>query len=97
MKLNLRCTGSPRIGMSSPNILAPKVSEISAIIRTDGHGKIDKTSDPELEYIYFIGSETLPSAYYILSDDSSILFYSTGNRYRKHNLNPKVFKHNEQC
>jgi len=35
------------------------------------------TSDPDQEYIYFMGSETLPSACYILSDESSIHFYST--------------------
>jgi len=30
-----------------------------------------------------MGSETLPSACYILSDESSIPFYSTSNGYRK--------------
>jgi len=30
-----------------------------------------------------MGSETLPSAYYILSDESSIPFYSTSNWYNK--------------
>jgi len=34
-------------------------------------------------YIYFMGSETLPSACYILSDESSIPFYSTSNGYKK--------------
>jgi len=34
-------------------------------------------SDPDQEYIHFMGSETLPSACYILSDESSIPFYST--------------------
>jgi len=29
-----------------------------------------------------MGSETLPSACYILSDESSILFYSTSNGYK---------------
>jgi len=33
--------------------------------RTDGHGYIDSASDPEQDYIYFMGSETLPSACYI--------------------------------
>jgi len=37
----------------------------------------DSASDPDQEYIYFIGSETLPPACYTLSDVSSILFYST--------------------
>jgi len=36
---------------------------------------------PDQEYIYFMGSETLPSACYILSDESSIPFYSTSNGY----------------
>jgi len=39
------------------------------------------TSDPDQEYIYFMGSETLPSACYILSDESRIPFYSTSNGY----------------
>jgi len=34
--------------------------------RTDGHGYIDSASDPDQEYIYFMRSETLPSACYIL-------------------------------
>jgi len=42
---NLRCAGSPRIYMPSPNILVRIVSKISAFIRTDGHGKIDSASD----------------------------------------------------
>jgi len=29
-------------------------------------------SDPDQEYIYFMGSETLPSTCYILFDESSI-------------------------
>jgi len=33
--------------------------------------------------LYFMGSETLPSACYILSDESSIPFYSTSNGYDK--------------
>jgi len=36
---------------------------------------------PDHECIYFMGSETLPSACYILSDESIILFYSTSNAY----------------
>jgi len=34
-ELKLRCTGSPRVCIFKPNILALKVSEISAFIRTD--------------------------------------------------------------
>jgi len=30
---------------------------------------MDSASDPDQEYIYFMGSETLPSTYYILSDE----------------------------
>jgi len=29
-----------------------------------------------------MGSETLPSTYYVLSDESSIPFYSTSNGYK---------------
>jgi len=36
-------------------------------------------SNPDQEYIYFKGSETLPSACY---DESSIPFYSTSNGYK---------------
>jgi len=35
---NMRCAGSSGICMPSPNSLALIVSEISAFIRTDGHG-----------------------------------------------------------
>jgi len=35
-------------------------------------GQIDSASDPDQEHIYFMGSETVPSACYILSDESSI-------------------------
>jgi len=49
-------------------------------------------SDPDQDYIYYfmgsetspsltLGSETLPSACYMLSDESSIPFYSTSNGY----------------
>jgi len=34
------------------------------------------------EYINFMGSETLYSTCYILSDKSSIPFYSTSNEYK---------------
>jgi len=37
----------------------------------------DSASDPDQEYIHFMGSETLPSACYILSNESSIPFYSS--------------------
>jgi len=50
--------------------------------QTDGHGKIDSASDPDQECIYFMGPKTLPSACYILSDESSIPFYSTSNGYK---------------
>jgi len=43
-------------------------------IKTEGatvsSGQIDLASDLYQEYIYFMGSETLPSACYILSDES---------------------------
>jgi len=60
----------------NPNRLALMVSEFSDLWtrgqtdrRTEGHGKIDSASDPDQEYIYFMGSETLPSVCYILSRD----------------------------
>jgi len=40
--------------MINPNTLALIVSEVSALVRTDGHGLIDSSSDPDLDYIYFI-------------------------------------------
>jgi len=68
--------------MPSLSGLALIVSEISAFItQTDGHGKIDSVSDPDQEYIYFMGSETHSSACYILADESSLPFYSTSNGY----------------
>jgi len=54
----------------NPSIVACIVSEVSAFIRTDG--KTDMA----------MGSETLPSACYILSDESSIPFNSTSNGYK---------------
>jgi len=48
---------------------------------------MDSASDPDQEYIYFMGSETLPSACYTVSDESSIPFYSTSNG----NKNKKAF------
>jgi len=47
-------------------------------------------SYPDQEYIYFMGSETLPSACYILSEESSIPFYSTSNRYKKINKDTQI-------
>jgi len=76
--------------MPNPSIVAPIVSEISAFIRTDGHGYIDSASDPNQEYIYFMGSETLPSACYILSDESSTPFYTTSNGYNKNKSKNKT-------
>jgi len=69
--------------MRNPSIVARIVSEITAFIRTDGHGWIDSASDPDQEYIYVMGSETLPFTCYILSDKSIIPFYSTSNWYNK--------------
>jgi len=46
--------------MPNPSIAPFIVFEITAFIRTDGHGLIDSTSDPDKEHIYFMGSETLP-------------------------------------
>jgi len=37
-----------------------------------------------IHFIHFMGSETLPSASYILSDESSIPFYSTSNGYNNY-------------
>jgi len=77
---NLRCLRSS--GICTPK-LSSLVSEISAFIRTDRRTWLDRlASDPVQEYIYFMGSETLPSACYILSDESSIPFYSTSSVYK---------------
>jgi len=67
-------------------------SSIPFYSTSNGHGWIDSASDPDQEYIHFMGSEThpsacnilmgsetLPSAGYILLDESSIPFYSTSN------------------
>jgi len=56
-------------------------SSIKTVGATVSSGQIDLASDLYQEYIYFMGSETLPSACYILSDESSIPFYSTCNGY----------------
>jgi len=45
------------------------------------YGQIDSTIDPDQEYIYFIWSETLPSACYIHTYNESCTFYSTSNGY----------------
>jgi len=50
--------------------------------QTDGHGYIDSARDPDQECVYFLGSVTLPSACYILSAESSIVFYSSSNGYK---------------
>jgi len=78
---NLRCAEIYRICKPNPSIAAFIVSETAAFIRTDGHGWIDSVNDPDQEYIYLMGSETLPSTYYIISEESSITFYSTSNGY----------------
>jgi len=62
-----------------PNSLPFIVSKISAFIRTDGHGYIDSTSDPDQEYIHFMESGTLSSSCYILFHEISTPFYSTVN------------------
>jgi len=49
---NLRFAGISGICMPNPNIVTLKVSEITAL---------DSGSNPDQEYVYFIGSETLPS------------------------------------
>lgn len=46
--------------MLNLNILTFIVPKIETFVRTDGHGYIDSTIDPDQEeYIYFISSETL--------------------------------------
>jgi len=50
-----------------------------------------KRFQPHKVYVYFMVSETLPSACYIRSDESSIAFYYTSNGYK--NLN---WSHNSQ-
>jgi len=40
-----------------------------------------------------MGSEALPSAFYILSDESSILFYSTSKGYKRRSVfKPVIFE-----
>jgi len=80
---NLRCVRSSGICMPSLNSLALIVSEIS----TDGQTDMARSTRLLILikniYVYFMGSETLSSACYILSDESSIPFYSTSNGYKK--------------
>ena len=60
--------------LTKTDIVALTISEICLFIRTDGqtdrqtdgHGYIDSAVDADQEYIYFMGSETPPSACYIL-------------------------------
>jgi len=61
--------------MTNPSVVVCIVSEISAFIRTDGQTDMAR-STPDQEYIYFMGSETLPSVCCILSYESSKPFYS---------------------
>jgi len=76
------CAGISGICMPNPSIVAPIVSEISAFMKDRRTAcQIDSARGPDQEYIYFMGSETLPSACYILSDESSIPFYFTSNGY----------------
>jgi len=65
--------------MPNRNSPALKVSEISAFIRTDG--QTDSAGDSDQEYKYFMGSETLPSACYILSDEYTRISTSNGYKY----------------
>jgi len=85
--------------MPNASIVTIIVSEISAFIRTDG--KIDSASGPDQEYIHFMGSETLPSACYILFDESSIPFYFSSNGYNKSTdiglYSPFVFSMGRYC
>jgi len=61
--------------------LESAVSEITAVIRTNGHGLMDSAGDPDQEYTNFMELETLPFTCYILFDESSIPFSSTSNVY----------------
>jgi len=48
--------------------------QITAFTRTDGHGKIDSASDPDQEYIYLMGWETISYTWYILFPEYNIPF-----------------------
>jgi len=65
---NFRCNYVSGNRMLNVNSLACTVP------KTGGHGQIDTAVDPYQECIYFICSETLPSACYILLNESSIPF-----------------------
>jgi len=59
--------------MLNLNLLAFIVPETSAFIRTDVHGQIESAvPDPDQEYKYTLYGETLPSACYILFNESNI-------------------------
>jgi len=45
-----------------------------------------QSRDTDQEYTYFMGSEMLPSTYYILSEESSTPFYSKSNGYSYHSI-----------
>jgi len=54
---NLHCVGISRI-------VAFRVSEMTELIRSDGHGRIDSASDPDQENMIDSGSD--PDQEYIL-------------------------------
>jgi len=69
-------------------VFAFLLSEVTAFIRTDKQTDMARLTRLVIliknTYIYFMGTETYPSACYILSDESSIPFYSTSNRYKNY-------------
>jgi len=83
-EINFRRLRTSRICMSNTNFVPFMVFEISAFIQrnkqTDRRTWLGST---RLVFLIknFMGSETLPSTCYILSDESSIPFYSTSNGY----------------
>jgi len=74
-----------RLYMRNLNLLAFIVSEMLTFLRTGGHGQIDLAIDADQEYLSVIWSETLPSACYILFNESSLPFYSTSKGYKHSN------------
>lgn len=72
-----------RICKSDINFLAFIVPEITMFIQTDvrtvGYGLNDPSSDPDRNYIYFVGLKKLPSTCYIIVNQSksSKCVYST--------------------
>jgi len=84
--------------MPNPSIIAFIVSEISALIWTDGQTDMPRSTRLVIQIknicIYFMGSETLPSACYILSDESGIPFCSTINGYTKNNNKYYIYYEN---